>query len=92
MKIMICGMPYEVIERDDNFNADLHFGEVDFKKCQIQINKELTEEGKKETLCHEIIHAMLIHIGQSELSQNETFVQSLGNAIYQTFDVKEIPE
>lgn len=86
--IKICGVPYEVVEREDHFCQDLHFADVDYKTCEIQINKGLTEEGKKEALCHEIVHAILMHIGQCELSQNETLVQSLGNAIYQTFEIK----
>ena len=88
MTVNICGMPYEVVEVEDKFDADLHFGDVDYKKCRIQINKDLAKEEKKETLCHEILHAMLLHIGRGELSQDETLVQGLGNAIYQTFELK----
>lgn len=91
MKISICGVPYEVVEKDDSFSADtVHFGEIEYAKCQIRINKNLTEAGKKETLCHEIAHAIMAHIGRSDLGQDETFVQSLGNAIYQTFEIKTI--
>lgn len=90
MTVNICGMPYEVVEVEDKFNTDLHFGDVDYKTCVIQINKDLAKEEKKETLCHEILHAMLLHIGQSELSQDETLVQGLGNAIYQTFELKGV--
>jgi hypothetical protein len=43
-----------------------------------------------ETITHEIIHAILVHIGRSDLSEDETFVQALGNAVYQTFMSDEI--
>lgn len=83
--INICGVPYTITECDDKFNVDTHFGMVDYTGCDIRINKGLTKAGKRETLCHEILHAILIHIGRPDLSDDETFVQSLGNAIFQSF-------
>lgn len=83
--INICGVPYTITECDDKFNVDTHFGMVDYTGCDIRINKGLTKAGKRETLCHEILHAILVHIGRNELSADETFVQSLSNAIYQSF-------
>ena len=83
--INICGVPYTITECDDKFNVYTHFGMVDYTGCDIQINKGLTKAGKRETLCHEILHAILIHIGRTDLSDDETFVQSLGNAIFQSF-------
>ena len=43
---------------------------------------------KQETLCHEILHAMLVHLGYDELSQDEKLVQALANAVNQTFMVR----
>ena len=86
--INICGVPYTITECDDKFNVDTHFGMVDYTGCDIRINKGLTKAGKRETLCHEILHAILIHIGRTDLSDDETFVQSLGNAIFQSFTPK----
>lgn len=87
--IKICGIPYEVKECEDNFSADAaHFGEVEYKKCVIRINKDMTDEMKKETLCHEILHAIMVHIGRNDLTNDETLIQSLGNAINQTFEIK----
>ena len=54
------------------------------------ITLNVTEEGKKETLCHEMVHGMLIHLGYQELSNDEQFVQAFGNAIYQSFTVNQI--
>ena len=88
MKVNICGIPYEIEYCKDNFNMDTHFGDVDYVKCLIRINEELNEESRKETLCHEIVHALLIHIGRNDLSGDETFVQSLGNAISQSFEAR----
>ena len=84
--IRICGVPYTITEHDDIFNADAsHFGMIDPVGCEIRISKSLKDPSKQETLCHEITHGILIHIGRTDLSDDETFVQSLGNAIFQSF-------
>lgn len=89
MIVNICGVPHKVIECDDNFNdVNTHFGLINHRTCEIRINKNMPQENKDETLCHEMVHGMLIHIGYDELSQNEKFVQALGNAIYQGFSIK----
>jgi hypothetical protein len=88
MKVNICGITHEVIECDDKFDADLHFGQIDYKACEIRINKDVNEQEKQETLCHEMVHGILNHIGRNDLSCDETFVQTLGNAIYQGFEIK----
>lgn len=90
MIVNICGLPYMVVERNDDFDIDTHFGQIDFKKSIIKINSELSETRKEEILCHEITHGMLTHLGYDEYSQDEQFVTVLGNAIYQTFKLKEV--
>ena len=90
MRVNICGVPHEVIECEDSFNDCTHFGIIDYKDAVIKINKNTTKELKKETLCHEILHGLLVHIGREDLSDDEAFVQSLSNAIFQTFDVKDL--
>ena len=58
------------------------------KGAERNLNKLATEDSKKETLCHEMVHGMLTHLGYTELSHDEQFVQALGNAIYQGFEIK----
>lgn len=90
MKVNICGILHEVVECEDSFTADsTHFGEIDYKGCRIRINMDMSEEAKEETLIHEMVHGMLVHLGYSEQSEDETFVQGLANAIYQGFEIKE---
>lgn len=88
MTVNICGIPHKVIECEDNFNVDTHFGQIDYKACEIRINKDMATEAKEETICHEMVHGILVHLGYTEQSQDEIFVQSLGNAIYQGFNIK----
>lgn len=88
MIVNICGIPHKVIEYEDNFNTDCHFGQIDYKDCEIRINKDMIEASKKETICHEMVHGILVHLGYNDLANNEQLVQALGNAIYQSFEIK----
>ena len=90
MIVNICGIPHTVVECEDKFDFDTHFGQIDYRACEIKINKDLSKANKAETLCHEMIHGILIHLGYHEQSNNEQFVQALANAIAQGFDVKEV--
>ena len=90
MRVNICGIPHEVIECDDKFDIDLHFGQIQFAKGEIRINKNLSHEIKMEALCHEILHGILVHLGYEKESQDEQFVQAIANAINQSFEIKRI--
>ena len=63
MIVNICGIPHKILERDDNFNLDLHLGQIDYGKGEIRINSNLDEAIKLETVCHEMVHGMLVHLG-----------------------------
>lgn len=88
MKVNICGLTHEVVEVEDKFNVDCHMGMIEYKDLVIKINKDMPDEAKKETLCHEMIHGILVHLGYQDMSNDEQLVQALGNAIYQGFDIK----
>ena len=92
MTVNICGIPHTVIEKEDSFDVDSHFGQIDYRKAEIIINKDMPKEMKAETLCHEIVHGILVHIGRQDLSNDETFVQALGNAINQSFEVRRVTD
>lgn len=89
MKVNICGLLHEVIEFNDHFDVDCHFGMIDYKNLEIRINRDMKKEAKKETICHEMVHGILVHMGKNELAADEEFVQALGNAIYQGFGIRE---
>lgn len=87
--INICGIPHKVIEVEDDFdNYVSHFGQVDYKSAVIKICKDMSQEVKQTTLIHEILHAILVHIGEDEKAQDEKFVQTLAIAINGTFEIK----
>jgi len=85
MVINICGIPHKIIYCEDSFNTDTHFGQIDYGKAVIKLSKDISKEQQGEALCHEVLHGMLVHIGKEDLSQDESFVQCLSNAIYQSF-------
>lgn len=87
--VNICGIPHKIILCEDSFNTDLHFGQIDYAKCEIKINKDLPKEAAEETLVHEILHGILVHLGYTEDAQNETYIQGLANAVNQTFTLRE---
>ena len=89
-KVNICGIPYTVKECEDHFDSDCHCGLIIYSECLIKINKNMHEEMKKATLCHEIMHGILLNIGREDLCNDENFVTALGNAVYATFEVKEV--
>lgn len=87
--VKICGIPHKIKLLPDSFNIDTHFGQIDYAKCEIKLNKDLPMEAMEETLAHEILHGILVHLGYNEEAMNEQFVQALANAINQTFKVRE---
>lgn len=87
--VHICGIPHSVVLCDDNFDTDLHLGQIDYASATIKINRKASEETQTEALFHEMLHGILVHIGRNDEAQNECFVQSLANAMYQSFRLKE---
>lgn len=92
MRVNICGIPHEVIKCDDNFDIDLHFGQINYASATIKINNKVTPELFNEALCHEILHGIFTHLGYEKESQDEQMIQALAQAINQTFYVKVLKE
>lgn len=87
--VEVCGVPYDVVEREDFYTAEgVHFGEIDFTKCIITLNKNAAPELKNQTLCHEMLHAIFVNLGYTEYSNDEQFVQAVASAINQSFVIK----
>ena len=88
MTVNICGIKYDVIECEDAFDVDKHFGMIDYMQATIKVNKSMCDQIKREAIAHEMVHGILVHLGYNDQSQDEQFVQALGNAILQGFDLK----
>lgn len=90
--VNICGIPHQIIEKDYLEGNGFLLGEIEYRSCTISMRKDQTPEMYRQTLIHEMVHGMLVMIGRNDLSEDETFVQTLALAISQTFDLKEEKE
>lgn len=60
-------------------------------QSEILINEKIPDDQKDATVWHETIHAILPAIGESELGQNEDFVEKLSRALFQIADLRIEP-
>ena len=90
-KIKICGLPYKIKQVNviGESDAGVTQGEVQYSQAEIRICERLPKRVKKRVLFHEVLHAMLVQLGYTDLSCDETFVQCLSNAMYQMFNFKK---
>lgn len=86
--IKICGIPYQIIEKECIEGNGRVCGEITYDECIIKMREGMHPDYYNQTLIHEVVHGMLVMIGRNDLSEDETFVQSLALAISQTFDLK----
>lgn len=90
-KIKILSQIFEVEEaafKDDE--EELCFGEIEFEKNRILINRDTSEERKEVTLLHEILHSVFQQLGFKEENDNEHLICSLSEALMMI--VKENPK
>ncbi len=87
-KVNICGIPHSVVMCEDHFDVDTHFGQIDYLRAEIRVNKNAAPEMQEQTLFHEMLHGMLMMIGRNDLTTDETLVNSLSSAMYLSFDLK----
>lgn len=89
-KIKICGVPFKIKQVNviDEEETGIVQGKIFNSQAKILISKRLPKKIKKRVLYHEILHGILVQLGYNELSDDETFVQSMANAMYQMFKLK----
>ena len=89
--VNICGIPHDVVYEEDKFNADaVHFGQIEYAKCRIVMNKAMPEPMQAVTLWHECLHGILLNLGYMELYNDEQFVQAMATALNQFATIKDI--
>jgi len=89
---------YTVVESTDFdlLKSPNHFGLISPKTLKLMLNDNMALQTKKETVIHEVIHAMLWNF-DAELSDNENLVNQLAMQLYSFFIknkelVKELSE
>lgn len=85
MNINIMGVTYEVKEVDEVSNTENLSGLIDYRTCEILIDKNMALEAKEHTLVHEIVHGILSSLGMYDLNADEGTVQRLASSLYATF-------
>lgn len=88
MKLRIGSTKYELNkcgEKEMEEYGDLEHEVAGFTKffdCTIDINNTYPTQTVKQTLWHEVVHAILLEVGQSDLCGNEDFVESVSKQLY----------
>jgi len=87
---MICGVPFEIVERPRNARDDDNMGKCDIVESKIFINADMSNETKGATLVHEWIHGVLSHSG---IEHDEVTVSVLANELYREgYRIKTYPK
>jgi len=81
-KIKICGVDYQVVFMD-RINDDDVLGEVSYVHSVIKISDRTSEDRQKQTLIHEMLHAIFFEAGLMELYDNEDVVNRVSTVLHQ---------
>lgn len=89
--VNICGIPHTIVYKEDAFNVDAtHFGQIEYSKCEITLNKDMPKAMTDVTLWHECLHGILLNLGYEKECHDEQFVQALAMALNQLATIKDL--
>ena len=92
-KINICGVHFAIKEVDEiptNIKDEIVHGEIHHSKAVILLRESLPKDLKDLAVIHEWVHGAFVMIGRNDLSDDETLVQNIALAIYNTFERKSV--
>lgn len=84
-EVRILGQVYRISEVECVSKEELVKGSINFLTHEIRIDKSMPDDLKKQTMLHEVIHAICDALGLYELGEDEQAVQSLATALYSVF-------
>lgn len=92
-KFSLGGLNYEVKITPELNNGE-DYGEWDGAGCVITIAESarldhLSRERMEQVFCHELTHAILNFIGNEKLNDNEVFVDTFAQGLYQAIKTME---
>lgn len=88
-KVTICGIPHFIDIVEDGFSNNETLGQIEYAPAIIKLNGKMSNEMMNATCIHEVVHAMLTHLGYNDLSSDEVLVCGLASAIDSVFTFKE---
>jgi Zn-dependent peptidase ImmA (M78 family) len=59
------------------------YGNVDFGDCIIQIDADMSDERKEQTITHEMLHAVHFEAGYNPEEQDEDMINRVANVLHQ---------
>lgn len=65
----ICGLNYEIVERNEKLEMDGNMGESSVKLGKIMLSSSMPKETQEATLVHEWVHMVLSNYGIDHLEQ-----------------------
>ena len=85
--LIVGGTPYEVIEVEVIDNDPMIWGQTVYEKHQLLIKQGLDDVRKRQTIIHELLHAIFFESGYAE--HEEEIVNRLGITLSAIKLVKE---
>ena len=80
--VSILGVVYKIEYVEVVNKEDPRFGQTDFFNSVIKIDSSLSDDMKKQTLIHEIMHCICWALGLYDIGENENAIQSIASALY----------
>lgn len=90
-KIQVGGIDYDIkISDSQSFELlQTTIGHIWYEKQLIAIQKDLKEDKRGQTFCHEILHAMFLAMGYAhdfDVKVDEQFVDALASYLHQVVE------
>jgi Zn-dependent peptidase ImmA (M78 family) len=82
-QLKVGGAIYTINEVKGLVSKVSMYGNVDFSDCIIQIDANISDERKEQTLIHEMLHAVHFEAGYDPSEQDEDMINRTANVLHQ---------
>lgn len=92
-KVNVGGVKYSIYLKKNLIEPDSHqpvWGYTDYARSAIYIDNKLNKQHIKQTLIHELVHAMLWETGAVDSYNDEKIVNPLGNMLYAVLQLNNL--
>jgi hypothetical protein len=78
-----------VIEKEKLNSHDAKWGQINFARKELLLDKNLEADFKEQTFLHELTHLIFDSLSEDELAKNEKLVNNFSELLYQAFETAE---